>query len=219
MWNTKAYISAVANWKNNHWISKLLVTQSSFSFAKIRDKADRKKLREKILILDRKKDHFMLVLRYVVLVWCHLRWAKLARRVLFQATSPNLLKNEIQVRLKSFLLESLHYILVVLSWVQISVQYFATLLPWNEFHNSRLTKLSLSWQEEFGITHWKSILFKKKSGLSVQITYSSFFNLVSSVVKVHFCQKALCFCHNSKRTNIFLPWNWKFEFWQFLSLP
>ena len=26
------------------------------------------------------------------------------------------------------------------------------------------------------------------------------------------------FCHNSKPTNIFLPWNWKFEFWWFLRL-
>ena len=27
------------------------------------------------------------------------------------------------------------------------------------------------------------------------------------------------FCHKSKQTNIFLSWNWKFEFWWFLRLP
>ena len=32
-------------------------------------------------------------------------------------------------------------------------------------------------------------------------------------VKVCFCQKIWCFCHNFKQTNIFLPWNWKFKFW------
>ena len=29
----------------------------------------------------------------------------------------------------------------------------------------------------------------------------------------------VCFCHNSEQTNIFLSWNWKFEFWWFLRLP
>ena len=38
-------------------------------------------------------------------------------------------------------------------------------------------------------------------------------------VKVRFVRKYWCFGHNFKQKNIFLPWNWKFDFWQFSRLP
>ena len=34
-----------------------------------------------------------------------------------------------------------------------------------------------------------------------------------------FVRRYWCFYDNFKQMNIFLPWNWKFEFWWFLRLP